>query len=166
MKIKSDIAWQILTQLNENMSLKDIEPICDIKGLKIPFYQAIFQLVETGCLEYTKLCYDNYYYWWYETQKGKEREAKKTNFTCNLDDFTITHKAKQLLKLKNLKYYTHNNKFYYIMSEYDRLESRIDRYETYIKYNEYLTEEYKNRCLEYVEELVYIYEYKDKNFLF
>ena len=46
------------------------------------------------------------------------------------------------------------------MSEYDRLESKIDKYESYVKYSQHFTEEYNNKCLEYIKDIIYIYDYR------
>ena len=174
MKINSKIAWQIIETLYNQQLLSIIENKFinkeNIKEIRVPFYQAIYQLVETGCLEYTKLCYENYYYWWYEMPKGQERLAKKNIFTCNVDNFTLTYHGRQLFELMQLDYYSEQRSywgFYDFMEEYTSLENKINKYKHYIEYNQHFTETYNKQCLEYIQDVMNIYNYKKiKNDLF
>ncbi len=103
MRIKKEVFFKILECLNDNKKLKELIPNIEIKKTSNPFYQAIIQLHDCGCIDYKNLTSKNYNFWWYEVDINKEKPNKNI-FTCNVNDFTITSKAKKIIALRNLKY--------------------------------------------------------------
>lgn len=98
--INKKLFFDILANI-DNLSI--IEPKCDVKTMKIFFYQAIKNLVDCGCLKYKKLSCNNYYYWWYEVN-FVECKPNKNIFTAKLQDFMITRKGINILAIFNSAY--------------------------------------------------------------
>jgi hypothetical protein len=171
MKINNEIAFEILECLHIGKSLKDIEIKykTDFNNIRLPFYQAMFQLTESGSLKYEKLCYENYYFWWYEVPKDSGQKFNKTIFTCDVDDFTITIQAREILRFRDMLFYKQRFNYYgyyNYLSEYRRLEDKIERYESLLKYKDYFTDEYIQRVTKYCSEYIEIINYKPIGVLF
>lgn len=74
----------------------------DIRAVLSGNYQGVTKklgvlLVDNGILRYKKLTYENYFYWWYETEDPKTASSKI--FTYSWEDMELTRKSWRLAAL-------------------------------------------------------------------